>query len=280
MLSFMERIRVVPMSAGALRREISFRGGIRGKNHAHEATYGRMPCVVFQETEQGLHGNFLDFSYQAILGRPEWARRLTKAYTAGRWVPRRGDRERCELDCANSSDALLMNVFCYPGMLEHGPLCSLLGVERGAVPVFGYKPRAPMQGSATDRTEVDMLLGNLLVEAKLTEGSFQTAPMERVMRYCGLEEVFDVDELPVTDGVLQSYQLVRGVMAAWAGGRSFAVFCDARRVDLVERWFQVMRAVRSCDLRSRLALVTWQEIAGVVPGMVRGVLGEKYGIFG
>ena len=281
--------RTQALSAAGLRREIAWRNLQRGRVHAHEVTYGSLPSVIFQEGEGG-HGNFLRASYEAIVARPEWAARLKKSYSADKWVPRRWDRSRCELDCANSSDALLMNVFCYPGILSHGSLCALLGVQRGLEPVFGYKPRVPLMGGKSgralvDTTEVDMLLGSLLVEAKLTESSFQTAPLGRVLRYTGLEEVFDVDELPVTGGAVrsdqvQSYQLIRGVMAARHEGRSFVVVCDRRRVDLREKWFLVMRAVRSCELRSRLAMVTWQEIAVVVPGVIREFLAEKYGILG
>ncbi len=270
---------VVPMSAGMLRREIAERNLRRGRGLPHEVTYGRVPSVVFQEYEGG-HGNFLSESYRAIVAEPAWARRLGKSYSADQWVPRRWDRMRCELDCANSSDALLMNVFCYPGVMEDGALCGLLGVERGLRPVFGYKPRVPISdgGRADERTECDMLLGSLLVEAKLTEGGFQSAPLKRVLRYRGFEEVFDLEELPVRNEAVLSYQLVRGVMAAYASGCSFVVMCDGRRVDLIEKWFQVMRAVRGGLLRSRLAIVTWQEIAEVVPGALRGFLAEKYGI--
>lgn len=277
------------LSAVGLRREIAWRNLRRGRAYAHEVTYGRVPSVVFQECDGG-HGNFLEASYEAVVARPEWAGRLKKSYSANKWVPRRWDRSRCELDCANSSDALLMNVFCYPGILSHGPLCALLGVERGVEPVFGHKPRVPLMGgkggramvdtAKFDKTEVDMLLGSLLVEAKLTESSFQTSPLTRVLRYVGLEEVFDVGELPVTGESVRSYQLIRGVMAARHEGRSFVVVCDGRRVDLREKWFLVMRAVRCCELRSRLAIVTWQEIAAVAPGVVRGFLAEKYGILG
>jgi hypothetical protein len=274
--------RTQALSAAGLRREIAWRNLLRGRVHAHEVTYGSLPSVIFQEGEGG-HGNFLEASYEAIVARPEWAARLRKSYSADKWVPRRWDRSRAELDCANSSDALLMNVFCYPGVMAHGPLCWLLGVERGLEPVFGYKPRVPLLGgkggkALLDTTEVDMLLGSLLVEAKLTESSFQTAPLGRVSRYAGLEEAFDVAALPMAGESVQSYQLIRGVMAARHEGRSFVVVCDGRRVDLREKWFQVMRAVRDWELRSRLGMVTWQEIAGVVPGVVRGFLGEKYGI--
>jgi len=280
----MERNR--SLSAAGLRREIAWRNLRRGRVHAHEVTYGAMPSVVFQECEGG-HGNFLEASYRAIVERPEWAARLRKSYSADKWIPRRWDRSRCELDCANSSDALLMNVFCYPAILSHWPLCALLGVERGVEPVFGYKPRVPMgmgrgKKMLEDRTEVDMRLGSLLVEAKLTESSFQTAPLERVLRYERFEELFDVDELPVKEGlkgpVVESYQLVRGVIAASHGDQSFAVLCDARRVDLIEKWFRVIRAVRTSELRSRLALVTWQEVVTTLPGAMQGFFGEKYGI--
>lgn len=271
----------VALSAGALRVEIAVRNLRRGRLYPHEATYGRVPSVVFQEHEGG-HGNFLEASYRAILAEPAWAGRLRKSYSASGRVPRRWDRVRCELDCANSSDALLMNVFCYPEIMLRWPLCGLLGVERGVRPVFGYKPRVPYRERLTDKTEVDMQLGGLLVEAKLTEGSFQTAALERVMRYRGFEEVFDVEELPVREGakglMVDSYQLIRGVLAARHCDASFAVMCDGRRVDLVEKWFRVMRAVRTSELRSRLALVTWQEIAGALPEGLQVFLAEKYGI--
>jgi hypothetical protein len=289
MIGSNERFRLQPLSASALRRELSVRNRRRGRAHPHEVTYGGVPSVVYQECEGG-HGNFLDLSYRAILSVPEWAARLRKSYSADKWVPRRWDRVRCELDCANSSDALLMNIFCYPGILAHRPLCALLGVEPGLSPVFGYKPRVPFdhdpakvsasKKTLTDRTEVDMLLGPLLMEAKLTESSFQTAPMERILRYRELKEVFDVEELPVSGTSVQSYQLIRGVLAASHGSRSFVVLCDARRVDLTEKWFQVMRAVRCCELRSRLAILTWQEVAEVLPERLQWFLAEKYGIFG
>ncbi len=123
-----------------------------------------------------------------------------------------------------------------------------------------------------------MLLGHLLVEAKLTEGDFQTARRGLVHRYIDVEEVFEVDALPASKDVYRHYQLIRGVLAAHHGTRSFLVLCDARRSDLVEDWFQVLRAVRSCELRSRLAILTWQELAAALPLKVQEFLSAKYGI--
>jgi hypothetical protein len=39
-----------------------------------------------------------------------------------------------------------------------------------------------------------------------------------------------------------------------------------------------MSAVVSAELRCRLSVVTWQEIAAALPRKVRTFLGEKYGI--
>jgi hypothetical protein len=269
-------------SANQLRREISSLNWQRAKTHPHERSFGSTPSFVFQQTESG-HGNFHPESYRAIQSNPEWSKRLAKAYTAGKWIPRRHDRTRCELDCANSSDALLMNIFCHPEALQSQSISALLAIDRKVHPDFGFKPRTPVvhpktNRAGTDQTEIDMSLGPLLVEAKLTEASFQTAPIHRAQRYRDFAEIFDVEDLPIVEGILHSWQLVRGVLAANHLNRSFVVFCDARRADLIERWYQVMRAVRHCDLRSRLALLSWQELALTLPDTLQHFLREKYGI--
>jgi hypothetical protein len=71
---------------------------------------------------------------------------------------------------------------------------------------------------------------------------------------------------------------VRGVPAAYATGGGFFVFCDRRRPDLIDRWFEVMRAVTDSSLRTRLGILTWQEIAGTLPKLVLIFPDEKYGI--
>ncbi len=114
---------------------------------------------------------------------------------------------------------------------------------------------------------------------RLTETGFQTAPMRLLERYVALHEVFDMDELRRTaNGRVRGYQLIRGALAAHAVGGEFAVLCDARRRDLVEEWFGVMAAVRSLCFRSRLKLVTWQEVAATLPRGLRRFLATKYGI--
>ena len=265
------------LSAGQLRQEISARNVERGRGFDHELSASAAPSVIYGEAD-GAHGNFLPASYARIIANPAWRQRLKKAYTASRFVPRAADRRRYELECANSSDALLMNVFCYPGVTRSAALCGLLGIERGTQPDFGLRARTPLCNGGTDRTEIDMRLGSLLVEAKLTEGDFQRAPFRRLEQYRDAEEVFDLAALPIRDGVVHAWQLIRGVLAAHARGASFAVICDSRRPDLIEAWFRIVSAVTDCSLRTRLGLVTWQEIAAHLPPRVQRFLAEKYGI--
>lgn len=265
------------LSAAALRAEISARNQARAGPFAHELTWSESPSVLYTESE-GHHGNFLPASWARIRANPAWRRRLAKSYTASRFVPRAGDRRRFELDCATSSDALLMNIFCYPKALHRPALCALLGIEPGLEPDFGFRPSIPRLHGHMDRTEIDMRLGRLLVEAKLTEGDFQRAPFRLLDRYPSLNDVFNVERLPIVNDSIHSWQLIRGVLAAHACDASFLVFCDRRRPDLIDRWFAVIGAVSSSALRTRLGLLTWQEIAATLPARLQRFLDEKYGI--
>ena len=84
---------------------------------------------------------------------------------------------------------------------------------------------------------------------------------------------------PVEPGYA-GYQLIRNVLAAFAEGCSFCVVHDERRPDLREAWFDVMRAVRSADMRTRCKVMTWQELAGLAPVGLKEFLELKYGILG
>lgn len=74
------------------------------------------------------------------------------------------------------------------------------------------------------------------------------------------------------------YQLIRNVLAAQALGASFCVIHDERRPDLREAWFEVLSAVRNVELRTRLKVLTWQELAQWLPAELQGFLVAKYGI--
>ncbi len=241
-------------------------------------SFSSVPSIVYAESEAGEHGNFLPAAYRRILQQPAWKARLAKVYTGSRFLPRKTDRTRGELECANSSDALLMNIFCYPGILRRPAVCSLLGIPIGICPEFGVRAGIPLKNGALDRSEMDLKLGNLLVEAKLTEGDFQTARCDLVHRYRDLDSVFEVDRLPMRKEKYRSCQLIRGALAAHAHGASFAVVCDQRRQDLIDACFEVQSAVASAELRCRISVVTWQELAQTLPSKVKVFLAEKYGI--
>jgi hypothetical protein len=274
-------------SASMLRRELSARGQAWAKAEGllHDLSPGGSPVVMFGRDEAGRHGNFHAASFERICATPEWARRLTKVHTASRRVRARADWHWMELDSVNSSDALLMNIFCHPGVVTEDGLtpgvARLLGVDAASLPCFGLRPGVPLKTGRVDTTEIDMRLGELFVEAKLTETGFQQARPKLIERYRDFETVFDVSRLPWTPlGMVQGYQLIRNVLAAFAGGAAFCVLCDARRQDLVEMWYRVMAAVHAPAFAWRLKLLTWQELAGSLPGELREFLEVKYGIVG
>ena len=275
-----EQFRRVLPSGVSLRVELSIRSLKFASAHGylHERTDGQVPSVIFGRDEEGRHGNFHPEAYRRILDREAWAKRLDKVHTASKRMRLRSDWQWRELDSSNSSDALLMNIFCYPGVVRQRSIRAMLGLEWDVEPEFGFKPRVPLQGGRSDNTEVDMKIGDLLVEAKLTESGFQCASPKLLSRYRDLDTVFDPSQLSLRNGKQDGYQLIRGALAAYALGCSFCVLCDSRRPDLVEIWFSILRAVRPAELRCRLKLLTWQEVASALPSELQNFLALKYGI--
>ncbi len=311
------------LCASQLRYELALRNRAYARGRAHIESYGAEPVIVYAPDE-GRHGNFFDSAYTAIAGNPEWMCRFDKVHAqAARSLPKPQldpKRRWRELDSCMSSDALLMNIFCAPGVAESPGIRSALGVDGEVAPVFGWKARAPLANGRFDRTEVDMRFGSLLVEAKLTEVGFQTRASAIVEGYRDFDVVFDRDSLPRAeiptvrwmrasefpendsqefesivgdpesvsridstfrppgDPGYASYQLIRGVLAAYASECSFCVLHDERRPDLREEWFSVIAAVKCAAIRTRLKVLTWQELSALLPAALREFLNLKYGI--
>ncbi len=59
---------------------------------------------------------------------------------------------------------------------------------------------------------------------------------------------------------------------------SFCLLVDARRPDLACAWYAVMKCLKPVELRTKLRISTWQEVARAVPSSVRTFLAAKYGI--
>ena len=272
------------MSAGSLRNELNARAlqYARSRGLLHAVSDGVSPSVIFGRDEEGRHGNFHAVTFRRICADAQWALRLKKAHTASRRMHVRSDWRWMELDCASSSDALLMNVFCHPAALDDARLRGLLGVQREDRPRLGYKPGVPLKNGRFDQTEVDMKLGDLLVEAKLTEADFQLASVAKLARYRDLQAVFGEECVtsawPAGGPAQRGYQVMRGILAAYATGGRFCLLCDARRTDLIEVWYAVLCRVQCAELRTRIMLVTWQELTLVLPSPLRELLALKYGI--
>ena len=302
--------------AARLRGELRIRNQHYAVGRSFVESYGDPPVIVYEPDESG-HGNFFNLAYQAILARPEWIKRFDKVHAQARSLPKVQRRWR-ELDSSMSSDALLMNVFCTPGVVESEAVRRLLGVDDCEAPDFGWRARVPLMNGRFDRTEVDMRWGGLLVEAKLTESDFQVCKSEVVEAYRDFKEVFDRELLPLVEIPVSrrkasaefpeeytqeevivpakewqptlinkprdcvpgyaGYQLFRNVLAAKTQGTCFCVIEDARRPDLREVWFQVMAAVKSAEMRVRLKVLTWQELAAALPDDLQAFLRTKYGI--
>lgn len=301
-------------SASMLRHDLCLRAQnlARAQGHLYDLSAGSEHVVIFGCDEKSRHGNFHPASYARLQAEPEWARRLAKVHTASRRSRARHDWQWKELDSCCSSDALLMNIFCHPKVFDgcrlHAPIATLLGLRQEISPAFGVTSGVPLRSQAgkkpkADRTEIDLVLGDLFVEAKLTEGDFQHARPALVERYRDLEEVFDIDRLPrkvigaralppnvdpddptvnldsrPARVLVAGYQLIRNVLAAYSSNASFCVLCDGRRQDLIESWYTIMSAVHVNSMSWRLKLLTWQELAGAVPSDMQVFLSAKYGI--
>jgi hypothetical protein len=184
--------------AAKLRMELADRARLYARNHAHVESYGSDPVIVFAP-EDCCHGNFHAQAYEAILANPAWSRRFDKIHSHGRALPKPHidpSRKWRELDSCMSSDALLMSVFCTPGVAQESHLRLMMGISADADPEFGWKARVPLRSGRVDRTEVDMRWGDLLVEAKLTESDFQCREARIVEVYRDLDDVFDRELLP------------------------------------------------------------------------------------
>ena len=85
--------------------------------------------------------------------------------------------------------------------------------------------------------------------------------------------------LPRTNiGDYVSYQLIRNVLAAHELNASFCVLLDERRPDLKDAWYEIMQWVVDTDLKTRCKVLTWQELAALLPAKLQEFLDLKYGI--
>lgn len=241
---------------------------IKRKNIAETDYLVRGSAIIFKSSE-GKNLNFHPKSFSNILEEKsgDWANRLKKKHTHFK-------DETKEMESSNSSDALLMNIFCHPSFSKWNGPRKYLGFE-DAVPEFGWIPKIE---ESAPYTEVDMKLGSTIYEAKLTESDFTEKEMQKVLeRYHGIEEIFDLDQLKVGSKI-KHYQLLRNIYAANKRNLNFVVLLDSRRIDLLQALFETMKAIKNPKLRYRIGFITWQEISRLVGKDVKEFLKLKYSI--
>jgi hypothetical protein len=246
-------------------------------NLPHYLSLGIPPTVVFEEDSNTcLHGNFHPESWRAIKRNPLWYKRLNKSHSQKVALPE-GKRDNAkELDSSNSSDALLMNIFCFPGSLSR--LSKLMGcINPVEIPEFGFKARLILD-DGSDLTEIDMKWDGVLVESKLTEKDFTRKQKATVFTYQALLNVFDVDLLPSYGDEFLGYQLIRNVLAASQHDCSLIVLIDQRRPDLLKEWWDVHSAIKIPRLRQKCSYRFWQQLSMECPPLLRDFLEEKYGL--
>ncbi len=236
-------------------------------------TYANIKEFDFEEHASAiifldLESNFHEASLKNIKRNPIWSQRLNKTHPKV--------KNAKEMQSSNSSDALLMNIFCYPNITEYKGFKKLIG--DCDVIEFGYNPKIKRIDNTEDSTEIDLELSGSLCEAKLTEEDFTSREASIVERY-NLDEVFHVDALPRVGNKYDNYQIIRNLLAAKQHKKDHILFCDERRPDLVRRYLETVICLKDIEQRKRCRVIFWQEIARLCPTSLKTRLKYKYGIY-
>ena len=181
------------------------------------------------------------------------------------------------MQSSNSSDALLMNIFCHPSIRKWTGVKKLLGDDLESID-FGFPGSVRISNGQTDTTEIDMALSDVFCEAKLTESDFTHKRPSVVENYEGLDETFHVKALLRMGDDYDNYQIIRNLLAASQHGRKHILLCDERRPDLVRRYLTTVSCIRDVHWRMKFRIIFWQEIVAACGSSLRKWAEEKYGL--
>ena len=222
-------------------------------------------AVIFQQISDNFHPK----SWTAIAATADWRLRTQ--------APHQQLPGILQMQSSNSSDALLMSIFCHPNIADWKGVSDLLGclVES---PRFGFKALVRKDGTEGDATEIDLAVGDCLIEAKLTEKDFTEKDIADVSHYSDLTSLFHVGNLPVRNGRYQNYQVIRNLLAAIQHRKRHILLCDERRPDLVRSYFETVSCLKDVEHRKRCRVIFWQEIARAGGDDLKTYLEARYGI--
>lgn len=222
-----------------------------------------------------IEDNFLQSSIAAIKINGNWSSRTQKQHS-------HLSSGYKEMQSSNSSDALLMNIFCHPKIGSWKGIQNLLKIPAFTINQieFGYNPIILVDGTPEKRpTEVDLFIHDQIIcEAKLTEKDFTSKSKSHVNKYDLFSKIFDVNSLAQTDKEYLNYQLIRNIIAAVDEDRRFILLCDMRRPDLIAAFHHTTGCILDIQNRMRCEFITWQQISTYVGKDLRDFLKLKYGI--
>lgn len=213
--------------------------------------------------------NFLEESYLNICRNEFWYKRLDKKH------PHFNDGTK-EMQSSNSSDALLMNIFCYPEINKWKGIKELLQVSELKEIEFGWSPELVNENPKYP-TEIDLRINKeIICESKLTESNFTEKEKYIVEGYENFDLVFDKDLLEIKNGNYINYQLIRNILTAYKYSYRFILLIDETRIDLIRSLFNVVKAIKIADLRMKISFITWQELANKCGNHLKDYLSQKY----
>ncbi len=213
--------------------------------------------------------NFNRKSFDNINQNNNWRTRLEKRHS-------HFDDGTLEMQSSNSSDALLMNIFCYPKISVWLGPSKLLGVDFNNDIIFGWNPLFENEDTG-QKTEIDLKIGNIIFEAKLTESSFTAKDIHTIRKYPGFYEVFDESNLTRgKNNLIKNYQLIRNVLTIYKYGYNFKLLIDEARIDLIHAFYNTINAIKLFELRKRIDFITWQELVKTCGKELKEYIYMKY----
>ncbi len=239
------------------------------KNYADKKNFpideSHKSTIIFKSLKDNFHPD----SYKNIIKNPKWEERTLKSHQNVTGVK--------EMQSSNSSDALLMNIFCHPDIGQWKGVRNLIGGQLDTIN-FGIPGNVHINGGQIDKTEIDMELTGLFCEAKLTESDFTKKEKDIVERYDNLNDIFHKEELHRIGENYCNYQIIRNLLAAFQYGKKHMLLCDERRPDLVRKYMQTVTCLKAIHNRKKCRVVFWQEIVDACGATLRDWIAEKYGM--
>jgi hypothetical protein len=225
--------------------------------------YEHKSAIIFKDIKD----SFIEESYENIKKNDDWNIRTIKKHNSL--------VNTLEMQSSNSSDALLMNIFCYPKINQWKGLKQLLDVEDFNDINFGWNPFFENEDPRFP-TEIDMKIGKHIFEAKLTENNFTQKNKKIVENYKDLTRVFDIKKIVKMNEKYENYQLIRNIITAYKYNFSFTLIIDESRTDLIRYFLSIIKAIKNYELQDKINFITWQEIADVCGKDLKNYLERKY----